>query len=166
MSIHQSSILSRTTVHYILNYTLYCKNKCIYIQHSVMPMVRWLAISYSETPNPGPANSPQDHKTFGPTNSRILAKSYIHVQLHTITCVIQISDQQIPDVMVKTTVLRWSGVWNFTVSVCLLIFKFNPGFFFKVEKGRKRRLEIEKTMKRKQNIGYKTAVKIPRGKNL
>jgi hypothetical protein len=47
-----------------------------------------------------------------PTNSRIFAKCYIQI---TITCAIQSSDQHIPDVLVKITVTRWSGVWIFTV---------------------------------------------------
>jgi hypothetical protein len=42
-----------------------------------------------------------------------------HKNLHTLTCAMQISDQQIPDVLVKTTVSRWSGVWSFTVSSLL-----------------------------------------------
>jgi hypothetical protein len=42
-------------------------------------------------------------------------------------------------------------------------FKFNLDF---VEDGREEMLGIEKTMKRKQNIGYKTAFKKPKSKNL
>jgi hypothetical protein len=60
-------------------------------------------IAYSETPNPGPATP--DQKNVWTNKFPDFCKN-----LHTITCVIQILDQQIPDVLVKKTVSRLFGV--------------------------------------------------------
>jgi hypothetical protein len=66
--------------------------------------------AYSETPNLGPRNP-------GPKKFRTNKFPDFSKNLHTITCVLQISDQQIPGVLVKITVLTRSGVRSFTVPV-------------------------------------------------
>jgi hypothetical protein len=68
---------------------------------------KWNLI-YSETPNLGPRNP-------GPKMFRTNKFPDFCKNLHTITCVLQISDQQIPGVLVKITVLTRSGVRSFTV---------------------------------------------------